>query len=661
MVNARRWVRWLVACVLACGCSGALWAQEPVRITQAEFMHADGIGYSLPPYSLDSHSLSGPWETVTLPHAVKPSRVDDALRDKTSAPPTVQEWYRVHIPPTDWAASAGSRQAHSNPLALYLPRWKADGTLAIYGNGRLLYQSHAGMAWNGWNIPLRIALDETADAPPPSELVFRLERPRFTGGGISSVWVGPEQALDVRYRLRQLIQLDIPALSSASFLAVGVFALLVWLRERREPLYPLFFWVSVASYLRTLHFHVGAERLPMPEVWFSWLTLNSLFWMVSLVHFFLNMLHGHPSRWLAWVMVLVPVLVGVCTLPVSWAPFDAYTVAALAYVALLVYGSLAAVLDLRKSRQHHSRDGMLLASWGGVGMGLGIYDWFLQNNLIDIEGIYLGPYTNVLAFLMLAYIMYRRYVDAVRVAQQAQVNLTQRLAEREAELLQSHERLREIEQRELLTRERTRLMQDMHDGMGSSLRSALWAVEHGQQTEAMLADILKNCIDDLKLAIDSMEPVQTDLLLLLATWRFRLEPRLHNTGIRLCWAVTDIPPIPWLEPHSALHILRILQEALTNIMKHAHATEVRVATGVEGEGVWLSIQDNGVGLAATSVPPETPQLALPPGRGLNNMRQRAQAIQASLTLCPAQHCPPHGTLLRLWLPLTQQNPTARRP
>lgn len=652
------WVRWLLACVLACGGCGTLWAQEPQRITQAEFMHIDGTGYSRPPYSIDSRTLTGPWETVALPHAVKPSRVDDALRDKTLPPPTVQEWYRVRIPLAAWAEPAGSGRAHTNPLALYLPRWKADGTLTIYGNGRLLYQSHAGMAWNGWNTPLRIALDETADAPAPTELLFRLERPRLTGGGISSVWVGPEQALDIRYRLRHLVQLDIPALSSASFLAVGLFALLVWFRERQEPLYPLFFWVSVASYLRTLHFHVGTERLPLPEAWFSWLTLNSLFWMVSLVHFFLNMLHGHPSRWLSRVMVLTPVVVGVCTLPVSWAPFDAYTVAALAYVVLLVYGSMAAMLDLRKSRQHQSRDGVLLASWGGVGMGLGIYDWFLQNNLIDIEGYYLGPYTNVLAFLMLAYIMYRRYVDAIQTARRASVTLAQRLAEREAELLQSHERLREIEQRELLNRERARLMQDMHDGMGSSLRSALWAVEHGQQNEAMLADILKNCIDDLKLAIDSMESVQTDLLLLLATWRFRLEPRLHNTGIRLRWDVTDVPALPWLEPHSALHILRILQEALTNIMKHAHATEVRVLTGVEGDGVWLSIQDNGVGLNPdTAAPGPVPQHLPSRGRGLNNMQQRALAIHARLHMGPAQPTPPHGTLLHLWLPLNPPQPT----
>ncbi|WP_275431263.1 hypothetical protein, partial [Klebsiella pneumoniae] len=78
-------------------------------------------------------------------------------------------------------------------------------------------------------------------------------------------------------------------------------------------------------------------------------------------------------------------------------------------------------------------------------------------------------------------------------------------------------------------------MQDMHDGLGSSLVSTLRMVEHGHIDEADIAQLLKGCIDDLKLTIDSMEPVETDLLLLLGTLRFRLQPRLEATGIRLRW------------------------------------------------------------------------------------------------------------------------------
>jgi len=52
-----------------------------------------------------------------------------------------------------------------------------------------------------------------------------------------------------------------------------------------------------------------------------------------------------------------------------------------------------------------------------------------------------------------------------------------------------------------------------------------------------VSQIFKGCLDDLKLTIDSMEPIEADLLLLLATLRFRLEPRLEGSGIALRWEV----------------------------------------------------------------------------------------------------------------------------
>ena len=190
-------------------------------------------------------------------------------------------------------------------------------------------------------------------------------------------------------------------------------------------------------------------------------------------------------------------------------------------------------------------------------------------------------------------------------------------------LLDSQKQLHEIEQREFLRQERQRLMQDLHDGLGSSLRTALWAVEKGSIGEHAVVNVLKSCIDDMKLAVDSMEPVQTDLLLLLATLRFRLDPRLENTGIDLHWDVIDVPALDWLDPKSALHILRILQEALTNVIKHAQATEIRVATGVDAPWVVVTISDNGAGFLIA-------QALQSGGKGLSNQKYRAQSIGADV-------------------------------
>jgi signal transduction histidine kinase len=149
----------------------------------------------------------------------------------------------------------------------------------------------------------------------------------------------------------------------------------------------------------------------------------------------------------------------------------------------------------------------------------------------------------------------------------------------------------------------------------------------------------------LKLTLDSLEPVEADLLLLLATLRYRLAPRLEGTGVSLRWEVQELPALQWLDPSSALHILRIVQESIANILRHTRATEIRVGTSVAGAGVQVTIEDNGQGFdvqrATSSGLPATA------GRGLQNQRRRALAIGATVSWESRST----GTRFVLWLPL----------
>jgi signal transduction histidine kinase len=210
------------------------------------------------------------------------------------------------------------------------------------------------------------------------------------------------------------------------------------------------------------------------------------------------------------------------------------------------------------------------------------------------------------------------------------------------ELEKSNNRLREIERSQTLQEERQRIMQEMHDGLGSSLLSALRVIEKGNMPTHEVAQVLKACIDDLKLAIDSIEPVDEDLLLLLATLRFRIGTRLENSGIILHWNVADIPPLEWLTPGCSLHVLRILQEALTNIIKHSGATEVSLSTHTTATHIIVEIADNGCGFDVSQA------LALN-GRGLSNQLQRATTIGAEVCWPNQQR----GSSFQLMLPVQQ--------
>ena len=82
---------------------------------------------------------------------------------------------------------------------------------------------------------------------------------------------------------------------------------------------------------------------------------------------------------------------------------------------------------------------------------------------------------------------------------------------------------------------------------------------------------------------------------------------------------------------------RVLQESLTNAIRHSEAREIRVSLAREGESIVLEIEDDGVGL----------DLDAPvAGHGLESMRERASAIGAELEIAR----PARGTRVRLVVP-----------
>jgi signal transduction histidine kinase len=232
---------------------------------------------------------------------------------------------------------------------------------------------------------------------------------------------------------------------------------------------------------------------------------------------------------------------------------------------------------------------------------------------------------------------YRRVAHALAESKRLNAELEERVRQKQLELERSFDALQRFSREAAVVEERRRIMADMHDGIGGQLISTLSLVEAGRATKEEIADALRECIDDLRLAIDSLEPADHDLLLVLGNLRYRLEPRLEAGGIMLEWQVIDVPKLTCLSPQNVLHVLRILQEAFSNVLKHAQAKVVRVATSIDARGVQIDVSDDGKGFEVANCCQ---------GRGLVNMRQRARAVGGDLLLRSS----PSGTTLSLLLP-----------
>ena len=619
---------WLLSAWLA-ACSGQGQGGEALHLKQAGFRLQASAGWEPPPElpfseqeaqgALEAQDPHG-WAQVPLPHA-RPRSLAEGNASLQAAPEVA--WYRFTLPPG----------LPEQELFLYLPRWQTIGIVAVYVDGRIAYRTRGSRVWNSFNRPLWVPLggsnsSKSAGGEPPHTVWVRMASQQGVGGALSSAWVGTEDALLWRYNLRRFVQTDLISHASAAFLVIGLFALAVGLVRRREPIYLLFFAVAVTCGLRNLHYVVDDRPLPVPDDWFGWLTVNALGWAMVAAFAFALRVHRKRMPRLALGIVTLVGLCTVLTLPVPHLLPHLNAILPLVYIAIAGLTAVVAISGLWASWQARSGEGLVLFAWISLNIPAGVHDLLLQNYRINIEQVYLAPYLSIGLFAIFLAIVYRRYVGAIHAVEVANAGLESQLAARERELTASHEQLRALERQQTLATERQRLMQDMHDGIGSSLMSALRMVERGQASTADTALVLKECIDDLKLAIDSLSPADADLLALLAALRFRLAPRLKAAGIALTWSVQDLPPLHWLDPQAALHVLRILQEVLTNILKHSEATVIDVATqALLGEGaqpacVVVRIRDNGRAFVPTMHTPPATQT----GQGLANVRHRAQAL-----------------------------------
>lgn len=211
------------------------------------------------------------------------------------------------------------------------------------------------------------------------------------------------------------------------------------------------------------------------------------------------------------------------------------------------------------------------------------------------------------------------------------------------------QQLLQAQHQQSVLHERQRVMQDMHDGLGSALSSSLVLLERGELTVPQAALVMRECIDDLRLVVDSLEPTSKDLPTLLGMLRYRLQHKIEAAGVKLRWQMVDLPTLPWMEPSLALDLLRLMQEAINNVLKHSHATELAIGAVDTGNTIELLVHDNGRGFDLHG--------SSHSGRGIRTMRMRAQRLGAELEISSNEKDDSAaGTTILLRLPKTWQNP-----
>ncbi|MBN8761469.1 MAG: sensor protein [Thiobacillus sp. 65-69] len=197
--------------------------------------------------------------------------------------------------------------------------------------------------------------------------------------------------------------------------------------------------------------------------------------------------------------------------------------------------------------------------------------------------------------------------------------------------------------------ERLNLAREVHDDLGGNLAaikiglSGLLRRLPGDQTAliertAYLDNVVDQTIEATHRIAASLRPPVLDFGIVSAL-EWQIERFGHTTGMA-CTLDAPATPIP-LGTDAAIAVFRIVQEALTNVAKHARASRVKVGLALDGDTLVVRVTDNGQGIAAK--PPRNGS-----GFGVLGMTERAAALGGELIV---EAAPRRGTQVRLQVPL----------
>lgn len=205
--------------------------------------------------------------------------------------------------------------------------------------------------------------------------------------------------------------------------------------------------------------------------------------------------------------------------------------------------------------------------------------------------------------------------------------LESQLLKREQELSEAYARERDLLGHQVRSEERRRMMRDMHDGVGGQLVGLLLSVRRGAVDNEKVIEGLQTVMDEIRLMIDSTDAVGTSLDAMLAVFETRVRPRVEGAGLDFVWR-DERDQAAELGPSDVLQVFRIMQESVTNALKHSGGTRIEVLIRNRDDGaVTIQMIDNGQGLPEIA---NQAQGGSTGGHGLGNIRGRAESIGAEL-------------------------------
>jgi signal transduction histidine kinase len=532
--------------------------------------------------------------------------------------------------------------------SVFLPRFNNGVEVAV--NGVVVLDSRRDPAANrpDRNAPEIAVIPASLLRDGGNDLTVRLLVWGPLTGFLDRVYVGPDQTLRPYFEQRTLLFVTLPVVISAWQAILAVILTIMWAMRRHEPAYGLLA-AAMALGVAQAFFPAAVEPSQysrLNAVLISSAPLESGF----VLTFALLFLGGRWPRY--GLLLFAPGL-----LLVAVALFGDQALISKFFVLLGVptvglYLVLLALIVAQSVLKRQDVASFVLGCAVTIVLACWAHDLLSVFQIMQDGRIFLARLSYSAILVAIGAGLTWRFARALNQVDSFAGRLVTQVRQAEDQLKASFVREEERARAAALALERTRLMRDLHDGLGGQLVSIVALSERGN-AGAPIGDAARAALKDLRLVIDSMDDIGGDLMLALGSWRERATAQLRPHDIALDWhAVTPqgLPVHPELRPWHVIQIVRLLDEALTNAVKHAGARRIAVSieTLTDASGFpcgRITVEDDGQGFALT---PDggAATAGQRAGRGLRNMRNRAARCGAELELNSGAG----GTSVKLTLP-----------
>jgi signal transduction histidine kinase len=502
-------------------------------------------------------------------------------------------------------------------IFLYIP--SINRRISLELNGKSFYGFESSALWTGplASTSVMVQLPGSEVAGERNRLTVVVEAGSFAVPVyLSQIYLGSEAELATPFKLRSFLASQFKTMAFAAHALLGFGLIFAYFFRPNDP---LFFWLAslnVVSLFFSVGMLVGYQPAFQPILPFIICLGPAL--GLTYVCVAIALVNARPPRILS--AIAIALTLAMLPFAVSDTSFARVILASSAAAIMLVSTVVTTGLVAWGAFRQGSTDARLMLAPIFLIAWFAVRDTYITATLPEHGFDLLGSFPRPLFLAFLTAVLMRRMGVSLDQFDRANETLAIKLAEREAELAALHRLERVKTVNTVREHERHRLTHDLHDGLSGHLASIIALSERAG--DKPIEQAAREALNDLRLVIYSLDLGDRELPLALANFRERLVPQLQRLGIALDWSIAGLPEVSGVTPGNALAVLRILQEAITNAIKHGPARKVviRGATAPSGM-IAITVENDG-----------QPFIENKGGHGLANMRRRALQLNGKLDL-----------------------------